>query len=1102
MDIYSENYKTLLNETAISVDDLSIGNTNISQELDTLISKTTDISYGPTGTNIAGIVELSSLTDAPKLLRLNGSKQITTSIYDETKITDIDNKLNELYYVDGTINTLDLNYKNNDDVNFKMTAGLNKKSKIELYEFNPGTDQDFGFNIQYDGSVNEMQIQSYNESTATTLDKLKIPRDVGPISIENSNLSTEKLLRLNASNELVSSAYDDNQIATNILNINSNATGINNNTTGIADNLNLINTNATRINANTTGIADNLNLINTNATRINANTTGIADNLNLINTNATRINANITGIAENLASIIDIQNTYQSNLSNTDSYNPSLKTGDYIYLFSFQDADDPIEVIIKQKYKVAVSYDSISKFVFVSNEQFSPKPVYTFKLYTSNYDNSTDYLKVDNFKCVFISGYFDIYYLNEDTRNTTLDYEYKLLNSNGSYFKTGMPVLDPTTPSIRDIDVFDYSNEIRTNSADITSNYNDFTDLYYNDTSNFVRDTQVLKVTNSGENDAMVIIQEVDNFGFQLRYDGSANIFHIQRNNGGTVTSVLTIGRNNGDIKLLEKSGSKLLRLDSDKIIQESIYDEDQITTNTDNIALNTNKLSNITRDGTLTTVEGTFTYLNSGRTIQMSTPTGEIGFVIDTENNRFDMIADDDQNDFYLGFFGKTKLTFDYVNDKILWGSNDFIDDITNNTDDITAINNPDFYRKGGLTTYQVDFTGVNNRRISIPYNAQSSHGDIYIKVQLVSRSLNSGSKLNQSLEGLMRLSLNTTTYTFEEYEKGGFYSQDCIFINCQEPILNVEIRPDNSHSPLTTVYISLFTNRTVLFEDYTLTDLGSNTALSSNDKSTNCNKNFYGNIEIQSVQPTAAIYSPTSNECRIDFIRGGRTFGLDGTYDYRLMNSGGNFILNLGANGTTSQIMRLTDNRTAIGQSAGTVSQATSGIAIGVSAGKSNQSSSAIAIGVNAALVSQGLSSVAIGNGAGSNSQGNEAVAIGISAGNSNQGQDGIAIGNRAGSNAQNNFCIAIGNQAGSISQGAQAIAIGASAGQSNQGANSIAIGIGAGQTSQHSGSIILNGSGAPLNSSGTNRFIVKPVRSVSSAGLKQLYYNTTTGEISYAP
>jgi hypothetical protein len=76
---------------------------------------------------------------------------------------------------------------------------------------------------------------------------------------------------------------------------------------------------------------------------------------------------------------------------------------------------------------------------------------------------------------------------------------------------------------------------------------------------------------------------------------------------------------------------------------------------------------------------------------------------------------------------------------------------------------------------------------------------------------------------------------------------------------------------------------------------------------------------------------------------------------------------------------------------------------------------------------------------------------------------------------------------------------VAVGNTAGSTSQGTNAVAIGRQAGETNQHANSIILNGSGAALNSDGTSRFYVNPVRNTVSE-TTFLAYNATTSEVTY--
>jgi len=153
----------------------------------------------------------------------------------------------------------------------------------------------------------------------------------------------------------------------------------------------------------------------------------------------------------------------------------------------------------------------------------------------------------------------------------------------------------------------------------------------------------------------------------------------------------------------------------------------------------------------------------------------------------------------------------------------------------------------------------------------------------------------------------------------------------------------------------------------------------------------------------------------------------------------------------------------------------------------------------GIFATTLRTSETTIALGADAGSVSQGDQSVAIGWYAGNSSQGTQAVAISTQAGYIAQGNTAVAIGLQAGYATQGVAAVAIGEAAGYYIQGANAVAIGEKAGYTNQHANSIILNASGAALNSDGTGRFFVDPIRT-SSAGAP-LIYNSTTKEITYS-
>ena len=128
------------------------------------------------------------------------------------------------------------------------------------------------------------------------------------------------------------------------------------------------------------------------------------------------------------------------------------------------------------------------------------------------------------------------------------------------------------------------------------------------------------------------------------------------------------------------------------------------------------------------------------------------------------------------------------------------------------------------------------------------------------------------------------------------------------------------------------------------------------------------------------------------------------------------------------------------------------------------------------------------------------NNYIALGTGAGGATQSQTAVAIGVNAGNVAQDYYTVAIGIGAARDSQLAGAIAIGAEAGGNSQGTNSIAIGFRAGRANQANNSIVLNGTGANLNNTTANSFVVAPIRNTSgNAGILQ--YNNSTKEVTYS-
>jgi hypothetical protein len=138
-----------------------------------------------------------------------------------------------------------------------------------------------------------------------------------------------------------------------------------------------------------------------------------------------------------------------------------------------------------------------------------------------------------------------------------------------------------------------------------------------------------------------------------------------------------------------------------------------------------------------------------------------------------------------------------------------------------------------------------------------------------------------------------------------------------------------------------------------------------------------------------------------------------------------------------------------------------------------------------------------VAIGRSAGKTSQGTNAVAVGYLAGESNQGINAVAVGPGAGNTSQSDNSVAIGVNAGLTGQSTSSTAIGYAAGNTNQGTEAVAVGYLAGQTNQHDNTVVINASGSALNTVGTGRTYIKPLR-VATVASNVMTYDQTTGEV----
>jgi len=167
---------------------------------------------------------------------------------------------------------------------------------------------------------------------------------------------------------------------------------------------------------------------------------------------------------------------------------------------------------------------------------------------------------------------------------------------------------------------------------------------------------------------------------------------------------------------------------------------------------------------------------------------------------------------------------------------------------------------------------------------------------------------------------------------------------------------------------------------------------------------------------------------------------------------------------------------------------------------------SSGAMAIGVGASATTDSVSigyvasspsgaGVSIGYAAYSGSSG---TSVGVQ---SKSGSSGVGIGRDAGSSSYPANCVDVGAYAGrgAAVSSTNRVAVGYLAHDITPSANSVAVGAFAGRSSAHANTIVINATGANLNTDGASRAYVKPIRTVSDVtGLSQLYYNTTTGEI----
>jgi hypothetical protein len=198
-------------------------------------------------------------------------------------------------------------------------------------------------------------------------------------------------------------------------------------------------------------------------------------------------------------------------------------------------------------------------------------------------------------------------------------------------------------------------------------------------------------------------------------------------------------------------------------------------------------------------------------------------------------------------------------------------------------------------------------------------------------------------------------------------------------------------------------------------------------------------------------------------------------------------------------------TSGQVAIGDGAGTAG--TSSINIGFNAGGGTPDYS-VSIGRSANTVGH-TRSIAIGYASGQNggTAFDYTTSIGFQAGFGVSGSSvnqmktyATAIGYSAGMNGLGTSAIAIGTNSGAGTSGSAlkdyGVSIGDSSARAGQGTNAIAIGYKAGETSSHDNSIILNATGVAVNSSGTDRCYIAPIRSNGTGNV--LNYDTGSKEV----
>jgi len=108
-----------------------------------------------------------------------------------------------------------------------------------------------------------------------------------------------------------------------------------------------------------------------------------------------------------------------------------------------------------------------------------------------------------------------------------------------------------------------------------------------------------------------------------------------------------------------------------------------------------------------------------------------------------------------------------------------------------------------------------------------------------------------------------------------------------------------------------------------------------------------------------------------------------------------------------------------------------------------------------------------------------GQESVCIGQNCGTNNSGIRQVSVGFNAGRNTGGSRCVCIGDQAGETNAGNFSVNIGNNAAEAGSGEGAVVIGCNAGRTQADNNCIILNATVGNLNSAGTNRCYIAPLR-----------------------